>query len=88
MHSIAVRDTGIGMTGEQMSRLFQDFEQAEANTDRHYGGTGLGLSISRRLARAMGGDIAVASIMGEGSTFTLNLPAASEDETPKDKTDE
>jgi len=71
---VAIADTGIGMTAEQIGRLFQEFSQAEAQTAREYGGTGLGLVISRRLARLMGGDIDVDSRLGEGSTFTFWLP--------------
>jgi GAF domain-containing protein len=72
--TFAVRDTGIGMTPEQVSRLFQSFTQAEAETARQYGGTGLGLAISRHFCRMMGGDITVASEPGAGSTFTITLP--------------
>ncbi len=69
-----VTDTGIGMTEEQVSRLFRDFEQADPQVARRYGGTGLGLVITRRLARMMGGDVVVGSRPGEGSTFTVDLP--------------
>ena len=69
-----VADTGIGMTQEQMDKLFQPFTQAEASTTRRYGGTGLGLALSQRFARLMGGDIALASNPGEGSTFIMRVP--------------
>jgi GAF domain-containing protein len=71
----AVSDTGIGMTPEEVSRIFQEFSQADASVTRRYGGTGLGLALSRRLARMMGGDIAVESAAGRGSTFTMRIPA-------------
>jgi len=73
--ALSVSDTGIGLTPEQLGRLFQEFSQAEATTARKYGGTGLGLALSRRLCRLMGGDIAVTSEPGRGSTFTVRLPA-------------
>jgi signal transduction histidine kinase len=73
--TFTVSDTGIGLTPEQVGRLFQDFAQADAATMRKYGGTGLGLALSRRLCRLMGGDITVESEAGRGSTFTARLPA-------------
>jgi two-component system, NtrC family, sensor kinase len=71
---LAVIDTGIGMTAEQLAKLFQEFTQAEASTAKHYGGTGLGLAITRKLARMMGGDVTVTSEPGKGSVFTVRLP--------------
>ncbi len=71
---LAVRDTGIGMTEEQLGRLFEAFAQAEAATAAKYGGTGLGLAISKKFCEMMGGRVAVESAPGVGTTFTVRLP--------------
>jgi len=71
---ITVRDTGIGMSKEHMSRLFQPFVQADPSITQQYGGTGLGLTITRRLAQLLGGDVTVTSTLGEGAAFTLHVP--------------
>jgi signal transduction histidine kinase/DNA-binding response OmpR family regulator len=70
-----VTDTGIGMSAEQIVKLFQDFTQADASTTRKFGGTGLGLALTRRFCQMMGGDVTVRSVPGEGSVFTIKLPA-------------
>ena len=72
---LAVSDSGIGMTEEQVSRLFQPFMQADASTTRKYGGSGLGLAITHRFCRMLGGRIEVESEPGTGTTFTIDLPA-------------
>ncbi len=69
-----VSDTGIGMSPEQMERIFQEFAQAEESTSRNYGGTGLGLTLCRKFASLLGGEIQVESDLGKGSSFTLFIP--------------
>ena len=75
-----VADTGIGMTAEQLGRLFQPFMQAEASTTKKYGGTGLGLAITKHFAEMMGGGVTVASEPGKGTTFTVRVPVVVADE--------
>jgi CheY-like chemotaxis protein/anti-sigma regulatory factor (Ser/Thr protein kinase) len=72
--SFVIRDTGVGMTPDQLSKLFQSFVQADASTTKRYGGTGLGLAITKRFCQALGGDVSVESEPGKGSTFTIVLP--------------
>ncbi len=72
--NIEVADTGIGMSKDQVDKIFEPFAQAEEGSTRRFGGTGLGLAITRRLADAMGGEISVASELGKGSTFHVKLP--------------
>lgn len=82
---ISVSDSGIGMSAEQIDRLFENFSQADSSIASRYGGSGLGLAISRRLCRLMGGDINVTSTFGKGSVFTVDLPseAASQEIEPE-----
>jgi len=70
----SVRDTGIGIPPDRLEAIFEEYAQSAAHTARAYGGTGLGLAISRRLARLMGGDLSVTSVVDHGSTFTLTIP--------------
>lgn len=77
-HIIEISDTGIGMTEQQLQRIFQPFVQAEPTIAQTYGGTGLGLALCRRLCQAMGGTITASSSFGLGSTFTIRLPVAAE----------
>jgi PAS domain S-box-containing protein len=82
-----ITDTGIGMTQEQLDGLFKEFMQADASTTRKYGGTGLGLALSQRFCQMMGGSIAATSQLGQGSTFTVHLPAVvAEQPEPPDQT--
>ncbi|SIN90773.1 PAS domain S-box protein [Salinivibrio sp. ES.052] len=81
MLSLSIQDTGVGMTDEQMDKLFKPFTQADSSTTRRYGGTGLGLSISKSFIDMMGGKIEVESAFGQGSTFTIRIPAPSSNKT-------
>jgi CheY-like chemotaxis protein len=84
----SVRDTGIGMTPEQLGKLFEAFQQADASTTRKYGGTGLGLTISRKFCRMMGGDVTVTSEHGKGTEFTVKLPSEVGEDKIEDEVDE
>lgn len=71
---LTIRDTGIGIPADKFDEVFESFKQVDAGTTRQFGGTGLGLAIVRNLAQALNGDVTVASVVGEGSTFTVDLP--------------
>jgi signal transduction histidine kinase len=78
-----VTDTGIGLTPEQIVKLFRNFTQAEASTTRNFGGTGLGLALTRRYCQMMGGDVTVRSVSGQGSVFIIRLPAVVSEAKPE-----
>jgi signal transduction histidine kinase/DNA-binding response OmpR family regulator len=80
-----VSDSGLGMTDEQVARLFEAFAQADASTTKRFGGTGLGLAITRHFCAALGGDVSVESAPGVGSTFTIRLPDRQEPVATKDR---
>ncbi len=84
---IQVCDTGIGISAEQLARIFEPFAQADATTTRQYGGTGLGLAISRQLCRMLGGDIEATSVLHQGSIFTVRLPDHPGSSPPPDTAD-
>ena len=71
---ITIKDTGIGISGNHLSHIFDEFRQADSGTSRRFGGTGLGLAIAKKYANLLGGDITVKSTLGEGSSFTLTIP--------------
>ena len=85
---VDVRDTGIGIDSKHFDMIFERFKQADSSVSRKYGGTGLGLPISQRLARLMGGNITVESVIGKGSTFTLLIPIEQEEEITEPTTDQ
>jgi signal transduction histidine kinase len=80
---LSVTDTGIGLSPEQIVKLFRNFTQAEASTTRNFGGTGLGLALTRRYCQMMGGDVTVRGVPGQGSVFTIKLPAVVTEAKPE-----
>jgi PAS domain S-box-containing protein len=80
---IDITDTGIGIAADKLEAIFEPFVQAEASTTRQFGGTGLGLAISRRFARALGGDVTVTSVVGQGSTFHVTIETGALDGVPR-----
>jgi signal transduction histidine kinase len=78
--SFEIKDTGIGISPENLDRLFQPFVQVDSSRTRRAGGSGIGLVITKRLAQLLGGDVEVASTLGEGSVFTLIIPSMDQDE--------
>ena len=85
--AITVSDTGIGIPGNKLERIFESFEQADGSTSRQYGGTGLGLAVTKQLVSLHGGDITVKSVMGKGSQFTFTLPTIPEEVNHVEKID-
>jgi signal transduction histidine kinase/CheY-like chemotaxis protein len=86
--TIAVSDTGIGIAKDKLEHVFDEFAQADGSTTRNYGGTGLGLAISRRFCKLLGGDLTIDSVEGEGSIFTIRIPAILPGAEPKHPHDE
>ena len=82
---MSVIDTGIGIPEDKLDLIFEEFSQADNSTTKEYGGTGLSLSLVKRFCEMMGGHISVESIVGEGSTFTIDLPIMVHSEGPEPK---